>query len=617
MTDPQFTFNARTTTVLIDSGILVEGKLHICLMQMGPAIEAIATDKARPAAVAAIRHLLAGGDGHATPALREMVPGSESVVVVAPELAFGSGDWHALDELVRQTDRPLVLITGFGATAGHILLDWKAQDIPAGQTARHFAWDQAADAIGSAMLVNGGWCWIHEPGAGTHCITYLKNVAEQNVEAVELAGLQFGRTITHLQFNDVDLFPLICADLLQPIAQHPDSAQARIHEMLDAAPDAARPAMVIGSLLQHGYNVNWEIAVDALLNQVMVNRRGIVALCNISHDKPVADEDLDRWRSLTGVYGRWNDLPKGQQNLPVGRKLNVRGIVGAVVRRSEPSASTGVVDWGPYGPVDGSFVWHAKMSCPIIPAGLQAPVALPPMQFACEITRFMRRHPPQANWSPRVDQGLALVTGHVTSPAKPDARRILNALLGGVDPKIKSDPDALHLLTIAPAFRAGLHALATMATTDVAEWQADEAQSGQLRLPATDRNILIWRDPSKTPRQMRSDLGAWTLDPSPHPDLIVLGAGPSGGLAEGVVEEERRDDISLSPPPEAELGATGALAASATDITLPRARRNVAALSLLDVDAVYTDYDPAEGDEARMDTLLARINAFFPKQAAA
>jgi hypothetical protein len=616
VTNLSFTFTPRATSVAIDTPITLEGKLHVCLIQIAPEIGAIATDQGRPAAVLTIRHLLVGGDGHAAAALSEMVPGAQPVLIVLPEYAFGSEDWPALDALVRQANRPLVVVTGFGATSGQVLLDWSATTVLEGETARHLAWDQVADGIGGVRPVNGGWCWIHDPSQGTDCVAYLKNVAEQNFEAVVLADLQFGRTITHLRFNDVDLFPLVCADMLQPMAQHPDSAQARIREALDGLEDPTRPAMVIGSLFQYGYNVNWERAVDSMLNNVMADRPGLVALCNIAHDEPVPEESQDRWRSLSGVYGKWDELTKGQKNLKCGRRLNAPGIVGAVIRRSDSTVVSGPVDWGPYGPVDSKFIWHADMLCPAGPKGLQAPMARPPEQHGCEMARFLRRHPAEIGWSPRVSQGAGQISAHFAAATKPSAPSILDMLLGGVRPE-PADPDALHEAHIEAAAIAGLHSLATMLTVDGVGWQVNEAQAGQLRVAGGERNILIWRDPLKTPAQMRSELGAWRLEATTHPDLIVLGASRFGDMAEGPIEERRRDDVSVAPPASAELGALGALAAGGVDITIPRARRNVAALGLSTVATIYADYDAAISDGPRVDSLLNRINGFFKSEVGA
>jgi hypothetical protein len=374
--------------------------------------------------------------------------------------------------------------------------------------------------------------------------------------------------------------------------------------------------MVIGSLLQGGYNVNWEMAVDSILNQVLAGRPGLVALCNTSYDVPQEDEARDRWRSLSGVFGKWDELTKGQSNLPVGRRLNVRGVVGAVIRRSEPVAATGKVDWGPYGPVDGKFVWHAEMHCSCGAEGLAAPVTLPARADGCELTRFIRRHPPEAGWSPRVADGLAQVRAHISGGTCPEPQSLLAGLLAGVAPGA-IDPDTLHEPRVEAAAVAAIHSLAVVATLDGIDWQPNPQHVGQLRVAATNRNILIWRDPLRTAGQMRSMLSTARLGSTQHPDLVVLGASRMGDLDSGPVTELRRDDFPAAPPPGTHLGASGGLAAESSDITLARSRRNVAALGLGQVTRIYADYDPAEGDAAHADKLIADINSFFPKVAAA
>ncbi|MBR1325703.1 ABC-three component system protein [Bradyrhizobium ottawaense] len=610
MADPQLSYSDRATTVALDATILSEGKLQVCLMQISPVMARIAQDESRPDAVAAVRHLLIGGGEHAVPALSEMAPGAAPVLIVAPEFAFGSGDWSAVDEAIRQSNRPIVLIAGFGATPGQKILEWGAQNGAAGPTSRHFAWDQQAQPIGSARPVNGGWCWYHHPTDGTHCFTYLKSIAEQNVEAVDLAELQYGRTATHVRFNDLDLFPLICADMLQPIAEHPDSSQARIREVLDAINNPDRPALVIGSLLQHGYNVNWESAIDSFLNQVMADRRALVALCNVPYDKPLPREEVDRWRSLTGVYGKWGELTKGQRNLPVGRRLNVRGVVAAVVRRTQPTIASGAVDWGPYGPVDGKFVWHADMTCSCGPQGLAAPIKLPTSQHACELVRFARRHPPEPGWSPRVGEGLRNLATQVASGATPRARRIINSLLYGVTP-IEADPDILHEMETAAV--AAIHALAIVSTIKGVVWQSIEAQDGQLKMGNVDRNVLIWKDPKMTSGQMRRELGAWKIDTAKHPELIVIGGSRFGDIDAGPVEERPRDDVSLSPSGDAQLGASGSLTADENDITRPKVRRVIAAIGISRVAKIYAEHESTNDDDTRISQLLADIEGYFSK----
>jgi hypothetical protein len=601
-------FDGDHTRVEVNSALLSGGHLNLCLLQLPPSLGAIDGDASRPAAINALRDLLSGGPTHPNPALLQLMPGGGPVLIVAPEYAFGSPDWVAVDALVRGANRPIVLLAGFGATPAQVLLDWQSAE-ETGGTQRHLSWRQDVNPVSPMMRVNGGWCWIHDPADSTHCLVYLKNVLQQAVEAVQLADLQTGEVILHLRYGDVDLFPLICADLIQPAAQHPGSPQARIQTILAGSP-AARPALVVGSLLQEGFNPNWAIAVDSVLNTALVGRPAAVALCNIAHDQPHPVEERDKWRSLSGVFAPFGALPKGQADLPAARALNAQGIAGAVVRYTHGCATAGVVAWSPYDPINGVLIWRGNMYCTITAEGLAAPIAPAPAAAACEIARFLRRHPPGAGTAPRLAQGIAMIDGqlHGTAPPTPDA--MLVATLDGVTAQGRRDPDALADAEVVSALKAGLHALATVRSIEGVSWQASAGLTGQLRIEAQHRHLLIWRSPTESPRSMKRQLANWRLRGGAHPDLIVLGATPMGELGDGEIVEDRRDDISLAPPAELALAAGGSLAASTSDITAARALRRVAGLGLSHVASVYADYEQAE-DEARIAALLASIGGFF------
>lgn len=604
----QFHFEDGHTRVEVDATLLSAGQLNLCLLQLPSSQEAVAGDASRPSAISVLRDLLAGNTAHAQPALPQLVPGGAPVLIVAPEYAFGSPDWQAIDEVVRGSARPLILLAGFGATSAQIVLDWVAAAAADG-TQRHLSWNQQANPISSAMRINGGWCWIHEPGGDTHCILYLKNVLQQAVEAVQLPDLQTGEIILHLSCSDLDLFPLICADLIQPAAQHPGSPQARIREIL-AGGAAERPALVVGSLLQHGFNPNWEIAVNSLLNTVLVGRPAAVALCNIAHDQPRSDEQEDKWRSLTGVFAPFGALPKGQASLPAARALNAQGIAGAVVRHTHGCATAGMVAWSPYDPVNGVLVWRGNMYCPVNADGLAFPIAQAPAAAACEIARFLRRHPPSAGMAPRLADGISMITAQLHSGNPPLPDLILGSTLDGVTADAKRNPDALSEPETTAALKAGLHALATVRSMAGVSWQGTAGMTGQLCLQAQQRNLLVWRSPNESPRSMRRQLAHWKLRGGAHPDLIVFGATPLGELGDGEIGEDRRDDISLAPPAETALSAGGSLAASPGDITETRPLRRVAGLGISHVTSVYADY-AADEDEARVTALLDSIGTFF------
>lgn len=613
MPDVTFHFSERVTRVDVAASLLAASRLGICLLQLPSSAAVVDGDHPRPVAIGTVRDLLVGGPDHAVPALQRMIPGADPVLLVAPEYTFGSGDWAEIDALVRAATRPIILLTGFGATIGQSVLDWQGAGADEA-TQRHLGWREADGAISDIQRVNGGWCWLHAPGETTHCIAYLKNVLEQSVEAVNLPDLQEGRAIIHLAFGDVDIFPLICADLLQPAVQDAGSPQARILHALGATA-ADRPALVVGSLLQSGYNVNWAAAVNSLLNTVLAGRPGAVALCNVAADAPKAEEAHDKWRSFSGLYVPFDALPKGQDDLPAVRALNDMGIAGGVVRVTEPCATTGHVTWGPFTPVKGKFAWRGNMSCPIGNAGLAALTGPTPSPAAGEIARFLRRHPPVATAAPRLKLGLNLVVEQLHAAAAPTPAALLDATLSGVDPTRPQNPDRLHVAETSVAFKAGIHAVATLKSIDGISWQANPRLTGQLRL-ANAKHLLVWRSPDKSRLAMRRDLAAWRLLPGgEHPELIVLGAGPNGDLVEGEIPQDRRDDISTAPSSGAELAAGGSLAAREGDFTAARSLRRVASLGLANVADLYADFEEG-ADAGRVATLLGQIDACFAEDSA-
>ncbi len=603
-------FAAHHTRVEVAYDVRSGDGLNICLLQLPAAVNQALTDAPRPTAVSVLRDLLVA-PGNGLPAiLQELMPGGGPVLIVAPEYALGSGDWVEVDRAVRACNRSIVLVTGFGAALGQAVLNWQATGTP-GETLRHLGWDQQAQPISGVRRVNGGWCWIHEPGVAgsTHCIAYIKNVLQQALEAVALPDLQTGQTFLHLRFNDLDILPLICADLLQLAAQNAASPQARMRQMLQALPHD-RPTLIVGSLLQLAFNENWAIAIDSLLNTVLAGRDGAVALCNVAHDEPEADESRDKWRSLTGVFVPYGDFTRGQASLPAVRPLYAQNVSGAVVRQTHASATTGIVYWRPYNPIAGAFIWRGNMACAIGANGVTTPITLPPNIIACEISRFLRRYPADADAAPRLTTGITEIGEQLKRATPPDPASVLQATLNGTKACKPVDPDELHDPEMISALKSGLHALATLKSIEGIEWQATDGMTGQLRRDGQEHSILVWRSFSDSRKGMKRELANWKNKGGVHPHLVVFGRGRTGDLSDEELQDERRDDISSAPKQDTQLLVSGSLATVPGDITAPKGMRKVACLALSHVADVYADYE-AEDDEARVAALRDRIDSAF------
>ncbi len=549
--------------------------------------------------------LLAGGGDHAAPVITTFAPGQGPVVIVAPEYAFGHSDWPELDALVRQQQRPLVLIAGFGATPANQVEGWAAGT---GETVRQLTWNPATAALAGPRPVNGAWCWVHGFGLETTCAVLLKNHMEQGNELVALEWIQQGTHLLRVKFEDLDLFPLICADLVQSLADGDQTAIRRVQSALAAEGESATPVLVTGSLLQGvPSNPNWGIAIDSWLNVATLGRPALFAIANVAIDRPQYPESQDAWRSLTGVFGRMSALPSNQANLRVTRAVGTQNVRGVVLRLTSPYAAAGSLAWPPYVPTGEKFYWHAGMGAALAADGIQAPVARPPEPVVTELHRFTRRVPVGDDWCPRVKSGLTAIGSHLASGQLPEAKELLSSLLRGVMGDLACGVDEVANDPHGTALTQALQSLATLISeTERFAWRPIAGQSGQLVLPEAGVNVLVWRDPSQSGRQITHLLGAWTKEAIEHPPLIVLAAGPHGQIQEGKILGHPRDNFAAPPEADANLPAAGSLADSPGDITESRARRQVTCVRLERITEIYIDYEAGE-DAARMAAFIEHL----------
>ncbi|MCU1275275.1 MAG: hypothetical protein JWO48_2706 [Bryobacterales bacterium] len=601
----------------IAANILDRGHVNLCLVQATPIRDrhVIEGDQPRGSTVRVLRDLLTGdASRHASPVLRELIPQVLPTIVLMPELAAGSPDWIHIDESVRSTARPLVLLVGFGATPGRWVLDWaNRREAATSPTTREVAWNQGAQhGIAETRAVNGGWCWLHNFGGGTRCITFLKNHPEQSEEAVHFATLQYGNALLHLKFLDLDLFPLICADLVQPLTAGPDVAQSKLATFLQEDQETTRPILVAGLLMQREpSNFNWGIAIDSILQGVAPHRRVAFSCVNQAFGEPAADELVDRWRSLSGVFTRRTHLVKLQKGLPAGRPIIAGGIAGMLTRESAACVVAGAVAWPPYGPTTDAFVWHPDVYFPLNQDGIVSPTAPPRSKCTFELERFIDRFPSEPGWSPRVAAGLASIKQYLNASHSPTAQRVLDSILEGTERTAEHDCDLVGDHSVRSAIEESMHALAILVTLEGVDWQRNGNFDGQLQR-ADDTNLLVWRAPTLSGRAMRRALSRWMQLPGEHAHLIVIGEAARGTLAEGTVTVSRRDDLAEPPPSGLAVGADGALAAMAGDITEPRPSRSAACIRLARVADFYMEYAAAD-EPARLAALIGSLRTAAPR----
>jgi hypothetical protein len=218
------------------SWLTAQGEAHVVLAQVSSAPdESLAVDPARPWVVTTLRELLGPPQR-----LAQIVTGTRPAILILPKLALGFGDWSAVDILVRGWGHPLILIAGFGFTRGDRLRAWCTGD---GPTLRRSAETATADE----RMYNGGWCWVHRPGAETACVMFLKTTAEQRQE-IHVEGLAQSENSLAAHLEDLIIFPIICSDFLS-IVEGQRVIQRNVSQYLDNVGDNKK-VLVVGLLLQ-------------------------------------------------------------------------------------------------------------------------------------------------------------------------------------------------------------------------------------------------------------------------------------------------------------------------------------------------------------------------------
>lgn len=618
LSEPTITIDedAGLCTIEVTGNLLRHGFVELCLLQAAPTpIAAIVNDEPRPATVAAVRDLLSGSDRHQAPVASEFAPGQNPILIVAPEYAFGSDDWDALDQIIRASARPVVFVAGFGATLGGAIIEWVGKPPANDQaTRRHLTWDPVGGQLAGTRPVNGAWCWLHGFGDLTHAFVLLKNHLEQRHECVNLPTLQLGRTVVQLLFDDCDLLPLICADLVQGQADGDRTPMRRLQVALEPRRLNTTPVLITGSLYQTvASNENWAVAIETWLSTVARDRQALLSLANVAIDNPLADETEDRWRSLSGTFGRLADIPRNQADLPAARTVNGQGFRGAVLRHTEPYIACGPLWWGPYAPTGEQFYWRAGVGMPLEQDGIPSPVQAPRDAVDVEIIRFTRRAQAEAPTCPKTRGGFGKLATHLNGQASQERKQLYRSVLHGLD---KASAFAAEKLGVEPqhsALMSGLRAVATLVGSDAIDFRTAVGQDGQLRVPAHDLNVLVWRDPKLSPRIMQHRIGAWAAETLPHPRLTVIAGGPDGGPEAGLIEPHPRDAFSDGPAANADLGLGGSLGHSNDDITQTRVRQ-VACISIGLVANIYTDFEAAD-DAARTAILMTELVRHFPAAA--
>ena len=511
-------------------------RLSLCIVQTPPPkLDAIIEDASRPEILSILAALLAPqGEPDR---LRGYAGGNQPVLVLVPEYALSLHDWHQIDELVRNYGRPIVLIIGFGASKGSAVKAWR--DTASAPTEKHVVAEE--DILGQRTY-NGGWCWIHRgpngPSPQTECLTFLKNYPEQRTERPIIDGE--GDFLLAVRFQDVLLFPTICADLIELT---PTSIADRIHAAAEA--HSARPVLVTClNYEERPSHANWQAAIARLANTTKPHRQNtMVVLANHAIGRRDQDPDRDVWRSLTGIYSAWENGKERIAKDAGMRETEHSDFACHVFRRTSPSVLIGNLQWPPYGSGSGRFLWGNSAVLEIGEGRLWRKESFhDPAVY--ELHHFLGRHPPQSPIQAELAEALAHLDRCVTCGRCIKVSLLSGTFLSGLS---TGNPDPHHdrLHEHDEPLRDALHTLAYLMGNISMPWRTSADQVGQLHWKDKETNVLVWRSKMK-----RADLEniaeRWVGTPGDHPPLLIV-ADARGRIDPGAVKPDRRTDWTQPP----------------------------------------------------------------------
>jgi len=517
-----------------------QGEVHTILAQLAPPTNDIMkADASRPWVVETLRQLLGP-----TRRLAQIVTGDKPAILVLPELALGFEDWTEVDELVRGWARPLIVIAGFGFTSGARLNSWLGQE---GPTARKGAWPEGSGPE-NERVYNGGFFWVHRPGATTSII-FLKVTAEQHHE-IHVDALDQGTCNLCVRLSDLIIFPVICSDLLSTAGGHRVVPRKMARYLEDHASDGSR-VLVVGLLLQEQAHEKWRTAIVEVARNINSDRVN-VCLVNCAHPIHAMLEDTDRWRDYSGAY-----IAKGRhaylEHFRSVRRFSSEQIDGAVVRATSASVVGGPLRWT-FDSATGRHLWAVNKDYGVSPEGalVESPCA---DRFRFELLRSLRRFTeahdaPTACKTDLARSSYAIVEAQINSNDPPSAEELCQKLLFG-EPGGEAARclDAESLSDFIHETSTGLRVLGALKSNTNADWQADRIAKGQLRLQGKDVHVLVWSYPGPAIK-MRQTLQRWRSEfGAPRPLLVFKKATGASYLPPHQISERRRD-IGQHPWPK-------------------------------------------------------------------
>lgn len=530
----------------ISGSWLTNGSLETCLLKLQPPSEQEWTDDTtRPQNIIMLRNLLCSEIGSTEPSLLQKHFSNHPVLILAPELAFGSEDYAALLTIISAHPHKLIFIGGFGFTSGSALnrLVVEAKIIPVWQ-----------NNLNEDAKFNCGWVWVNDGSGGTTCYVFLKNFPEQTNE-IAIPHLAQGENILRLQTDDAVIFPLICADIISDLTNSPRKA---IVQSLTENNSGQRKILVTGSLYDTQSSSDWwKTPIANIVNDTEAR----LILCNCNDPPPIPNEDHDKWRCLTGAYqsrSAATSLPSVP--LPFARFVMDTRFCGFVLRNTQSGCAFGKVGWT-NDPSKGKYVWTSNFR---YLSHLDKLNKHDGFCAADELHRFITRFkcvPYESEYSVSVkamskkiiDSLLNELSPFSNSILRERAEELLNKCLSGLQYKadkkrlenLHDDKDSLDCALIILLFIKHSIEASILPTGKSLDY-------GQLLSTDAEKEFLIWVTNKSTGQKMYGHLESLAQESGSARPLIVVGKG-NGLVAEpssGRVQSNRTTNITEASPNE-------------------------------------------------------------------
>jgi len=538
--------NSGCITKSIDGNWLTNSHLSVCLLKLdSPTESEWQNDRSRVSNLSIITKLLqSSGASHQGLLAQEF--SDKPSLVLAPELAFGSPDFESLDALVKQYNKNLILICGFGFTQGDKLTSLAENADVEG------IWHTPPN---SNKKYNGGWVWVKN-GNTTHCYIFLKNFFEQQYE-IAFPNLVEGDCILRLEGNDLVIFPMICADL---ISKEDKSPCKRIIESLNTSSSSNKQVLVTGSLLNDkSASGHWKAAIGDLLEDSKTSNVRLL-LSNCKNPTPLQNEDQDKWRCLSGAYQHRQGCKPPKNPLPNLRYVDDTKFSGIVLRNPEIGATFGKLKWTN----SSSEGLHAFSECSQYGWDSSEFYLRDGLCAADELYRFIVRNmggilhnkitsndATKTLANTELNKLLTELSPVPGSPLRAAAGELFQKCLKGIDKDISFCPDQLH--SQADSLDCTITTLKLVQGAIEAKLmpKGEELDFGQLLSSDSNHEILIWGSSEYKASDLYSKVEEGiVIDGGSARVLTIIVRGNGGGMLpkDGRIKSGRLADIANSPP---------------------------------------------------------------------